>query len=264
MHKFFIIVSLLLCHVVFGESTNILNVGVYQLEPHMMLKNEHQLKGAAIDLFTEISKKLNIIVHFKILPFARNIQYIKDGTIDAVLLIAKTTERLNYIEYSSSPLFIDQNGFIVKKTSSLKELNSVSSNAELLKLSNLRVGHVLNSIIPDYLKNSQIKWDLVSNSDYFASNIQRLLYDRIDVIFVPTLSHGKWRVKDLSENSNKRGQNENLVDKLQFIPINYSESSIELYVGFRKNIQKKIVENYNKEFEINAKSGRYKDLLNQY
>lgn len=205
-----------------------LRVAVYKLEPYTIIDEKGVVSGTAIEIVKTIAKNLQLSVKIIDVPFARALASVKTGEFDAILLVAKNKEREELLRYTKEPIVKDKNAFLVPKNSRIK------AATPLAQFNGLSVGHVIGSVVPEYLSEAKIKWVMVGMEDYFKVNLNRLENFRVDALFIPTMSHGQWKVK-----------NEFPMAQVRFLPI--ESSDIKLYLAFSKIYDQKTFEKIDKE-----------------
>ncbi|MBV2168220.1 MAG: transporter substrate-binding domain-containing protein [Bdellovibrio sp.] len=180
----------LICSLGARASTSEVLVGVYDLPPHIIIPAQGTPQGAAPQFLNKyVFQKSPLKVHWVAAHFARTMIDLENGRLDMVLLVAKTSERENKYIFSESPLYQTPSGIVVKKDSKIQKIQSLHD------LQGLSLGHDLGSIVPDYFKETGVKFHFVSGQDYFKRNLRLLRSGRIDGFFVPTFSHGLYKLK---------------------------------------------------------------------
>ncbi|MNL42832.1 Bacterial extracellular solute-binding protein, family 3 [compost metagenome] len=114
-------------------------------------------------------------------------------------------------------------------------------------LRGLKLGHDLGSIVPDYFKDSGVKFYFLSGEDYFRRNLQLLKSGRVDGVFVPTWSHANYELQNSPE----------------FSILEIPAGSLDLYIVFRKGLNPDFVKYVNKVLKA-QKSEYLKSLKKWY
>lgn len=212
-----------------------LKIALYDMPPHVIADEKTlQPSGVAVQF---LEQKLEIHKHFqvqwRIAPFARFLADLESGNADMGLLLAKTPERQKRLRFSDAPVFTTDAAVILRKEFPFTGLESLDGKI---------LGHTQNSVVPYYFKDSGVRFDSLSGEDVVERNLLRLKLQRIDGVYVPTISNGEYLFKKLHM---EKGF------KIEKIP----HSSLELYVVFRKDIDEKTFRHLNTL--ISKKHGHY-------
>lgn len=226
------------------SATEKLKVGIFELPPHAIFKaNNAQPSGAIPEFYkTYFEPDLGKAEWFE-LPLARAVMELKSGNVDIVFLLAKTSERLNFIKYSKEPFFSDDSVIITKKTSKVKKINSLKD------IAGWTLGHTSLSLRPSYFNEHQIVLDQLSGENIFDRNVKKLIAGRIDGIYVPMRTNGEYLLKTTDKKNDL---------KILLLPVD----KLNLYICFRKDISLKIEKQVNLLIEKNKE--HYPALLNKY
>lgn len=204
-----------------------IDIGYYSLPPHA-IKIQDAPAGAAIDYLQEkIFPESHYTVAWKFLPFIRVLSELRAGRIDCAILIAKTTSREQEFKYPDSYLYQTINGLITLKSSELTEITRLD------QLKDMRLGHVTGSVRPKELEPLGVTFDNISGKDFTRRNIKKLEKNRIDAVYVPTLSHAKYEYGEMDETAD-----------VNFLPLPMIGGH-KLYVVFRKDIPESILNDFN-------------------
>tara|TARA_B110000196_G_C21003351_1_gene594075 strand:+ start:262 stop:1005 length:744 start_codon:yes stop_codon:yes gene_type:complete len=208
-----------------------IDIGYYSLPPHSMNIQEAPA-GAAISYLQEnIFPESEYTISWKFLPFARVLSELRAGRIDCAILIAKTTQREQEFKYPDNYLYQTKNGLIVLKNRQLTEVVSLD------QLKGMRLGHVVGSVRPTELGQLGVVFENISGKDFTRRNIKKLEKNRIDAVYVPTLSHAKYEYGKMGDRSD-----------VNFLPLPMIEGH-KLYVVFRKDIPESILNDFNAHSE---------------
>jgi len=208
-----------------------IDIGYYSLPPHSMNIQEAPA-GAAISYLQEnIFPESEYTISWKFLPFARVLSELSAGRIDCAILIAKTTQREQEFKYPDNYLYQTKNGLIVLKNRQLTEVVSLD------QLKGMRLGHVVGSVRPTELGQLGVVFENISGKDFTRRNIKKLEKNRIDAVYVPTLSHAKYEYGKMGDRSD-----------VNFLPLPMIEGH-KLYVVFRKDIPESILNDFNAHSE---------------
>ncbi|QTA91335.1 substrate-binding periplasmic protein [Desulfonema magnum] len=88
--------------------------------PLVVVKEDKQLAGLAVEVVQEICNRLGFDADIKILPWSRAIKYMKSGRLNGLIVPKKTEDRLRYMYFSEEPMYIEQSVVIARKGSSIK------------------------------------------------------------------------------------------------------------------------------------------------
>jgi len=121
MKKFFVVIAAMAVFYVLPVTAlaEKLSVTTTEWSPYVIVENGKPT-GIFIEIILEICKRLGIDPEFPILPWARCIKYMQDGTSDAILGPKKTDERLEFMYFPSEPLYMEKLVIIAKKESNIK------------------------------------------------------------------------------------------------------------------------------------------------
>jgi len=146
-------------------------LGAYEFPPFV----GEQLPNGGI--FTEITveafKKVGYQVEVQFLPFARALQYGKDGEVDGIVMFWHNTEREQWFIFSD-PLPTSQVGFYKRK-------NDTISFTTYANLKSYRIGVCRGYANPPGFDEAQLKTDVVTTD---KQNLQKLQAKRIDLALI--------------------------------------------------------------------------------
>jgi len=136
-------------------------------------------KGINVEIIKEAFKRANIGIQIKFLPWSRALIMVKNGYADAILDIAYTKERTDFLHYTNSELNT------INWTAFKKKGRDVSINENFSNSNELTVG-ITNSfqyggIIQELIDNKRFK-DIQVVSNYYL-NIEKLIANRFDIFF---------------------------------------------------------------------------------
>ena len=208
-----------------------IDIGYYSLPPHSMNIQEAPAGAAIFYLQENIFPESEYTISWKFLPFARVLSELSAGRIDCAILIAKTTQREQEFKYPDNYLYQTKNGLIVLKNRQLTEVVSLD------QLKGMRLGHVVGSVRPTELGQLGVVFENISGKDFTRRNIKKLEKNRIDAVYVPTLSHAKYEYGKMGDRSD-----------VNFLPLPMIEGH-KLYVVFRKDIPESILNDFNAHSE---------------
>ncbi|WDP89315.1 MAG: transporter substrate-binding domain-containing protein [Desulfobacter sp.] len=172
---------LLFCFITIIGSPNLwcmnkhsIKLGAFKYPP-FYLEEEGKICGIAVEIIDELFGRLSIETDVTLYPLKRALGYAKEGKIDAIMILIKTTERSEYIQYTI-PIMkvrgliwsaVDRKGGILH-FSSLKDLKSYKIGAT--------IGYSYGQKFDDLLKSMKV--NRVA-TDY--QNYKKLMAHRIDI-----------------------------------------------------------------------------------
>lgn len=100
------ITTLLIFHLIISlaHSQKIVKVGAFNFYPGIFQDNDGVVKGFYCDALKELGEKENIEFVYVYGSWDEGLERLKNGEIDILTSVAITEERLNYMDYSSTPL----------------------------------------------------------------------------------------------------------------------------------------------------------------
>lgn len=212
-------------------------IGTYDLPPHLTLSGEDKkIKGALVDyLEKEVFNDVGLKIQWTYQPFSRLVAEAKKQKIDVIGFIAKNKEREEFLDFPDMPTFSTYSALIFRSANAPMTLDKES-------IHNLVIGHTQGSIVPEYLLNKKVKFQFLAGEHALERNLEKLNLKRLDAVFVPTLSHAEFVIK-----------NTPFRNELKVVPI--QEGKIDLYVALSKKLDKNIKAKILKK--LNQSSGKY-------
>lgn len=137
-----------------------------------------KLKGLAVEVIKRTFKEMKQPITIEVLPWARAMRYIKDGTRDAVFTAFKNPQRERFADFSNQVLMQQAVSLFVRKDSQieydgdLKKLNQYSLGV----VRKISYGLILDSAIKD---NS---FRRVEEANEGTQNFGLLLNQRVDMV----------------------------------------------------------------------------------
>ena len=139
---------------------------------------EGEVKGFVVDIVTEVFRRMQQPIHISLLPWARSIQMIENGTADAIFTAYKTPEREAFADYSKEILMPQIISLFVLKES------TIQFDGDFSKLANYRFGAVrkvsYGRIFDKAVTNGLIQTPDMANTG--EKNIDKLLTERFDIL----------------------------------------------------------------------------------
>lgn len=87
-----------------AKAQKVIKVGAFNFYPGIFQDTDGEVKGFYIDALTEIGKKENIEFVYVYGTWDEGLASIKNGDVDLLTSVAITEERLNFMDYTSTPL----------------------------------------------------------------------------------------------------------------------------------------------------------------
>lgn len=203
--------------------------------------------GLLVDVVEEVFKRAGYRVEIRLMPWARCILDVKEGKIDGIFSIYLTPERQEFLSYADEVLITQVQAFFVRKDS------TITFDGDLNKLAELRIG-IINQTsygprLDSALKNGLFK--RVDTANSAASNVQKLLHDRVDVI--PSYRHV---ALDTARTLGVAGDIKELAPAIEAIPS---------YLAFsNKRDYTKVIGAVNLALRAMKKDGTYDAIFNKY
>jgi len=168
-----------------------------------------QIKGVVIDLVTEIFDRMDVSIEIFVLPWARAIRNIEQGSADAIFTAYKTPEREKFADYSIEVLMPQVVSLFIRKGEGIK------FDGDLNKLNSKSFG-VVNKVsygkkIDHAIQNGVLASIQLANSGEL--NMKKLLAKRIDILV--SNKYGAW---DTLKKLNKQNEVEELIPEVQNVP----------------------------------------------
>lgn len=91
-------------------------IGVDTWVPFIFV-NENKFSGISIDYIKELTKRMDVNLVIKHIPWARSLKMLKYGQIDAVINMVETKERKEYITFTNPPYIELTTRFYIHKDS---------------------------------------------------------------------------------------------------------------------------------------------------
>ena len=137
-----------------------------------------QLKGIAVEVIKRTFKEMNQPITIEVLPWARAMRYIKDGSRDAVFTAFKNPERVRFADFSKQVLMQQAVSLFVRRDS------DIEYDGDLRKLNHLSLG-VVRKISYGLKLDTAIKKQFfrrVEEANEGTQNFGLLLNKRVDMV----------------------------------------------------------------------------------
>jgi len=215
--------------------------------PPYEYSEDGKVKGMAVEVVKLIFKEMNQDISIELLPWARAIKYIEEGSRDAIFTAYKNPVRENFADYSTEVLMPQVVSFFVKKGS------TINFDGDINKLSQYSIGVVrkisYGQKLDVAIKNGTFK--RVDKANDVTQNFRKLIKGRIDII--PNSKYGGYHILKKLNQSNE-------VDELSV-----NVQSVPSYIAFSK---KRNLKDIRDKFDIILKrlkdDGTYLQILKNY
>lgn len=221
-----------------------LEVVTLQYPPFEYVENG-KLKGVVVEIVQEVFSRMQQPINISLLPWARSVKMIENGTADAIFTIYKTPEREVFADYSQEVLMPQVVSFFALKDS------PVTFDGDLGKLSNYLIGTVwkinYGEIFNEALENKKIK---TINLAYTGEiNIDMLLHKRFDI-----LVSNKYGALHVLKNKGLMDQVKELSPEIENVPS---------YIAFsKKRNLSSIRDKFDEILSKMKKDGTYDQIVN--
>lgn len=146
-------------------------------------EEEGRLKGIAVDLVTEMYRRLDYPVQVEIRPWTRALRMMQDGEADGIFSAYYSEERGHYMRYMTLPLAYDE-----QYVYSLKQA-VIPFDGTLEGLKPYRIGVLKDWYYGDAFETAVKRGELaVETVTDMQINIQKLIDGKIDVIINPQIN----------------------------------------------------------------------------
>ena len=240
--SFIISLSLVLSTSVQAET---LKLGIVNLHPHMFLDENKQPRGAAIDYFNIVAKRMGLTDYeFEEYPLSRLVQRLEEASLDAALFLAKNPKRELIFQYPKLPYSEIKSGIVVNSSSALSQVSSGTD------LSGFRIGTIQNSFVSPMLTKNKVELDPLPGIEAPGKNLKKLAFNRLDAVYLPCYI-------SITSEITKLGM------KDKFKVLNLPEPPIQIFTAFSPFVDSDLVKKYESvvyESDIEL----YKELVEHY
>lgn len=206
-----------------------------------------KLKGLAVDVIRRTFKEMNQPITIEVLPWARAMRYIKEGSRDAVFTAFKNPERERFADFSNQVLMQQAVSLFVRKDS------KISFDGDLRELESFSLG-VVRKISYGLKLDNAIKantFKRVEEANEGTQNFGLLLKRRVDM--VASTQYGGYHIL-------KKLDRENDVKEL---PI--SVQNLPSYIAFSKERKlTQIRDKFDKTLARLKQNGEYQQIIDDY
>ena len=211
--------------------------------PFYFFDEDHKPDGICIDIIRHVAKQLNVSVQFSSYPWNRMIHNGKEGYIDAIMPLFKTSDREQFLIFPDTELIMEDNSFFALKS------KTVSYSGDLKDITNRHIGVIENYSYGDAFDNTQMTHKIIAESE--DQLIQLVLYERIEM--------GIGNKMVITYIANKK----DAADKIKFLSPPVIKNP--LYIGFsKKKASAEFVIRFNKSLQDFKLSEDYAAILKKY
>jgi len=241
-------ISIILVSLVLSNTLHAKPLRLVTLEyPPYEYTEKGELKGMAVQVVKMIFKQMNQDITIEVLPWARAIRYIEDGSRDAIFTAYKNPDREKFADYSKEVLMPQTVSFFVKKG------RNISYDGDLNKLSSYSIG-VVRKVSYGQKLDSAIKnkiFKRVDEANDGTQNFRKLIKGRIDIV-----SSNKYGGYHILNKLNQSGEVTELPLQVQSVPS---------YMAFsKKRNLAHIRDKFDKILEQLKNEKIYSEILNNY
>lgn len=209
--------------------------------PYVYRENEI-LKGFNVDILKEIFQRMNTPMKISLVPWARGVKMVENGTVDAIFPFFKNEKRLKFTDYSNTYTSEDTALFVLKNS-------PIQWDGDLLSLSKYTFGRVRGFSsgpqLDPLIESGAIR---VEEAVKTVNNIKKLLAGRFDIM-VEERHVALYELKKMGRTEDMR--------QLTIIHKNLS------YLGFSKKRKRKTtIEKFNKALREMKEDGSYQKIMN--
>lgn len=213
--------------------------------PPYIYKKQKRIKGFNVEILNAIFKRMHIKVEYRIVPWARGVNMLKEGEVDAMFPFFKTKQREHFTEYSASFTSEPIAMFVLKDS-------PITYTGDLKTLSAYKFGRVRGfssgAFFDEALKENIIQVEDASTS---TSNLKKLFRKRFDI-----LVENQFLVLHELKKENQ------LQELKQLHPI---LSNTKAYLGFsKKRNHTQLIVKFNKVLKEIKEDGTYDKIINNY
>ena len=172
----------IICLDAFAEDKELI-VPVSEFSPWKMTDGE-KFYGIDIDILHDVAEKLGLTLRFEKCPFARCLEYIRQGKADIISSLLKRSDREKYVRYLEPPYHNDRKVFYVLKGKKY----AIEKYEDLYTL---KIGVKRRvKYFPKFDEDTNIEKDIVPD---VIQNIEKLALGRIDA-FINSETQGDYLV----------------------------------------------------------------------
>lgn len=180
------VMTALLWNVSEAEETMI--VGFFNLEPHIYVGEHGVIQGAAVEYWEKyLAPEMHVTVKWEgPLSYLRLLDMLRNGEVDAGIILGKTPERVEFLDYPDEPFYYAMPTLVVKQDAPLKEIRSVED------MLTLTICYVNGGYLPPIMQDSRLKIENLGHSNWAEGNLKKLAADRCDAAFFPEMNTARY------------------------------------------------------------------------
>ncbi len=225
-----------------GEKS--LHIGISTGYPPFYFFDDNQKPvGICIDVINHVAKQLDISIRFSSYPWNRMINNGKEGYVDAIMPLFKTSERELFLIFPDNEIIMEDNSFFTLSSSTLNFFGSLND------ITDRYIGVVENYSYGEEFDKENIQKKIIAESG--DQLIQLVLNKRVEI--------GIGNTMVITNLAAKRG----VANKLKFLSPPLTESP--LYIGFsKKNVSANFVIQFNKSLQDFKSTKDYFKIIEKY
>lgn len=222
-------------------------VGFFVLEPHAMLV-EGQPGGAAVEYLRDhIAVEMKeSVTFFGPFPFTRLLHDFNDAKFDAILLLAKNSEREKSYVYPVNAYGYMESGLIVKKGFKFDEITSSKD------LEGVVIGYANKAWRAPFMHDPSLEFDMITSVYATDNNIDKFSANRLGAVYNPDIHALQYSLK--------KREGKIIPYKLLRIP----GPSVGYYTVFHPSVPLETVHRYEKALERVQAVCPYKSVVSKY
>lgn len=153
-----------------------LRVGLFYHEPNVWVdERDGTPRGPTVEYVEKVLSHLGYKAVVYVLPMARMLRMLEDGSLDLAADLSKTPQREAFLWYPDSPSLLLRTSLSVRASSALVTVSSVR------QLEGLTIGYLADASPGAFFADARgIRFDVVSGNDWVRQNYRKLLSGRID------------------------------------------------------------------------------------
>lgn len=117
----------------------VIKIGLYYHPPIVMKAVDGEAYGPGVDYAEAIARAMGYEPSVELLPVARLVTYLKNGTIDIALEFGMNDERKKFVHFSEKPCLITNPSLTVMSDNPLTSIQSAKD------VSGMRIGYILGA-----------------------------------------------------------------------------------------------------------------------
>lgn len=211
--------------------------------PFYFFDDNQEPVGICIEVIHHVARQLNISVQFSSYPWNRMIYNGKEGYVDAIMPLFKTSEREQFLIFPKDEIIMETNSFFTLKS------HTLNFSGSLAEMTEHHIGVIENYSYGDVFDKK--KWrhkTMVESEDQL---IQLVLNKRVEI--------GLGNTMVITYLASKKAAS----DKIKFLSPHILESP--LYIGFsKKNISVEFVTLFNKSLQRFKSTKGYSGIIEKY